>query len=325
MREIFLPLQSGGAMFEVNERQVSDTSNTTIIKIIGVGGAGGNAVDHMIREGMRGVEFIVIDTDEQALKRSVTPWKLHLGKTGLGVDGKPEVGRDAAISEREQIVKALKGVHMVFIVTGMGSGTGTDAMPVIAKVAREMDIFTVAVVTRPFVFEGKRTKIAVVGIIELLEHIDFPIVISSNHLGNGLSMDEAFKATNDAIRQAVGSIAGSFAQQCAVSVDYEDLMYQSGYALMAYAGASGVERARIAIEQALASPLLKDIKLSDATGVLLIITSTRELRMKEVNKITSIVREHAAEDSRIIFGTIFDEDMGGELRVTLFVTGLWSI
>ena len=316
-------------MFEIIEKEDTNADWGTVIKVIGVGGAGGNAVDHMIREGVMGVEFLAANTDSQALQRSVAHKKIRLGKTGLGAGAKPEAGRSAAEEEREQIAEALKGANMVFITAGMGGGTGTGAGPIVAKVARELGILTVAVVTKPFGFEGKRLKIAEEGIAELQANVDSLIVILNDKLmdvlGDDVSMDEAFKAADNVLRNAVGGIAEIINFPGLVNVDFEDVrtvMSEMGMAMMGSANASGVDRARIAAVQAVASPLLEGINLSGAKGVLVNITSTRALKMKEVNEVMSTVREFAAEDAHIIFGAVYDESMGEEIRVTVVATGL---
>ncbi len=301
----------------------------TVIKVIGVGGAGGNAVDHMIREGVMGVEFVAANTDAQALKRSVcASRRCRLGKTGLGAGAKPEAGRSAAIEEREQIAESLKGAHMVFITAGMGGGTGTGAAPIIARAAREMGILTVAVVTKPFGFEGKRLKIAEAGIAELQKHVDSLIVILNDKLmdvlGDDVSMDEAFKAADNVLRNAVGGIAEIINFPGLVNVDFEDVrtvMGEMGVAMMGSAHASGVDRARIAAEQAVASPLLEGINLSGAKGVLVNITATRGLKMKEVNEVMNTVREFAADDAHIIFGAVYDESWARRSASTVVATG----
>ncbi len=316
-------------MFEIIEKEEVSSDWGTVIKVIGVGGAGGNAVDHMIREGVMGVEFVSANTDAQALKRSVAHKKVSLGKTGLGAGAKPEAGRSAAVEEREQIAESLKGAHMVFITAGMGGGTGTGAAPIVAEVARELGILTVAVVTKPFGFEGKRLKIAEAGIAELQKHVDSLIVILNDKLmdvlGDDVSMDEAFKAADNVLRNAVGGIAEIINYPGLVNVDFEDVrtvMGEMGMAMMGSANASGVDRARIAAEQAVASPLLEGVNLSGAKGVLVNITSTRGLKMKEVNEVMNTVREFAAEDAHIIFGAVYDEGMGEDIRVTVVATGL---
>ncbi len=319
-------------MFEIIEKDEVANDVETVIKVIGVGGAGGNAVDHMIREGVMGVEFIAANTDAQALSRSVAHKKLRLGKSGLGAGAKPEAGRSAAVEEREVIAEALKGAHMVFITAGMGGGTGTGAGPIVAEVARELGILTVAVVTKPFVFEGKRAKIADAGIAELQKHVDSLIVILNDKLidvlGDDVSMDEAFKAADNVLRNAVGGIAEIINFPGLVNVDFEDVrtvMSEMGMAMMGSAYASGVDRARIAAEQAVASPLLEGVNLSGAKGVLVNITSSRTLKMKEVNEVMTTVKEFAAEDAHIIFGAVYDESMGEELRVTVVATGLGQV
>ena len=316
-------------MFEIIDKEDVSSDTGTVIKVIGVGGAGGNAVDHMIREGVMGVEFVAANTDAQALQRSVAHKKVRLGKTGLGAGAKPEAGRSAAMEEREEIAESLKGAHMVFITAGMGGGTGTGAAPIVAEVAREQGILTVAVVTKPFGFEGKRLKVAEAGIAELQKNVDSLIVILNDKLmdvlGDDVSMDEAFKAADNVLRNAVGGIAEIINFPGLVNVDFEDVrtvMGEMGMAMMGSANASGVDRARIAAEQAVASPLLEGINLSGAKGVLVNITSTRGLKMKEVNEVMNTVREFAADDAHIIFGAVYDESMGEEIRVTVVATGL---
>jgi cell division protein FtsZ len=316
-------------MFEIIDKEDASGDFATVIKVIGVGGAGGNAVDHMMTEGVNGVEFIVANTDSQALKGSIATRKLRLGKTGLGAGAKPEAGRSAALEERAQIAEVLDGAHMVFITAGMGGGTGTGAAPVVAEVAREMGILTVAVVTKPFAFEGKRMKVAEAGIAELQKHVDSLIVILNDRLmdvlGDDVSMDEAFKAADNVLRNAVGGIAEIINFPGLVNVDFEDVrtvMGEMGMAMMGSANASGKDRARLAAEQAVASPLLEGINLSGAKGVLVNITSTRGLKMKEVNEVMNTVRAFAAEDSHIIFGAVYDDTMGENIRVTVVATGL---
>jgi cell division protein FtsZ len=318
-------------MFEIIEKEQRGDLGT-VIKVIGVGGAGGNAVDHMIREGVMGVEFVAANTDSQALNRSVAHKKIRLGKSGLGAGAKPEAGRSAAVEEREQIAESLKGAHMVFITAGMGGGTGTGAGPIVAEVARELGILTVAVVTKPFGFEGKRLKVAETGILELQKHVDSLIVILNDRLidvlGDDVSMDEAFKAADNVLRNAVGGIAEIINFPGLVNVDFEDVrtvMGEMGMAMMGSANAAGVDRARIAAEQAIASPLLEGIHLSGAKGVLVNITSTRGLKMKEVNEVMTTVREFAADDAHIIFGAVYDEGMGEDIRVTVVATGLGQV
>ena len=314
-------------MFEIIDKEEGERD--TVIKVIGIGGAGGNAVDHMIREGVNGVDFITANTDSQALGRSIAVHKLQLGKTGLGAGAKPEAGRSAAIKEREAIVESLRGAQMVFITAGMGGGTGTGAAPIVAEVARELGVLTVAVVTKPFGFEGKRLKVADVGIAELQKHVDSLIVILNDKLmdvlGYDVSMDDAFKAADNVLRNAVGGIAEIINFPGLVNVDFEDVrtvMGEMGMAMMGSANAAGVDRARIAAERAVSSPLLEGVNLSGAKGVLVNITATRSLKMKEVNEVMTTVRAFAADDAHIIFGAVYDENMGEDIRVTVVATGL---
>jgi len=315
-------------MFEIMDKEPSGT----VIKVVGVGGAGGNAVDHMIREGVQGVDFICANTDAQALSRSGAPVKLQLGASGLGAGAKPDAGRSAALEERVRIADALRGAHMVFITAGMGGGTGTGAAPVVAEVARELGILTVAVVTKPFAFEGRRMKAAEQGLEDLAQHVDSLIVILNERLmdvlGDDVSMHEAFKAADNVLRNAVGGIAEIINFPGLVNVDFEDVrtvMSEMGRAMMGAAGASGIDRARLAAEQAVASPLLEGVHLSGARGVLVNITASTNLKMKEVNEVMNTIREFAADDAHIIFGAVFDEAMEDTLRVTVVATGLGAI
>jgi cell division protein FtsZ len=312
-------------MFEIIDKE----DPGTVIRVIGAGGAGGNAIDHMIRENVQGVGFVAANTDAQALKRSKAEVKLQLGKTGRGAGAKPDVGRTAAIEAREEIAQAIKGAHMVFITAGMGGGTGTGAAPVIAEIAREMGILTVAVVTKPFDFEGTRRKVAEAGIAELQKNVDSLIVILNEKLmevlEDDVSLDDAFKAADSVLRNAVGGIAEIITCPGLINVDFEDVrtvMGEMGMAMMGSATASGVDRARVAAEQAVASPLLEGINLLGAKGVLVNITASRALRLKEVYDVMGTVREFAAEDAHIIHGAVYDESMGDDIRVTVVATGL---
>ena len=316
-------------MFEIIDKENTTSDFETVIKVVGVGGAGGNAVNHMIRENVMGVEFVAANTDAQALKRSMAHSKLRLGKTGLGAGAKPEVGRDAAVSERALIADALEGAHIVFITAGMGGGTGTGAAPIIAEVAREMGVLTVAVVTKPFGWEGKRTKVAEAGIVELQKHVDSLIVVLNDKLtevlGDDVSVQDAFKAADNVLCNAVGGIAEIINSPGLVNVDFEDVrtvMSEMGMAMMGSASAMGVDRAHLAAEQAIASPLLEGINLSGAKGVLVNITASLDLKMREVDEVMNTVRGFAADDAHIIFGAVFDENMEEELRVTVVATGL---
>jgi cell division protein FtsZ len=312
-------------MFEIIEKD----DNPTIIKVIGVGGAGGNAVEHMIRERVQGVEFICINTDGQALKSSNADHKLQLGP-GLGAGGKPEKAREYAEPERERIAEVLRGSHMAFITAGMGGGTGTGAAPVVAEVARELGILTVAVVSKPFDFEmGKKMRLAEEGLERLAENVDSLIVILNDKLietlGEEIAVLDAFKAADDVLKNAVGGIAEIINVEGLVNVDFEDVrtvMGEVGKAMMGSAVASGVDRARIAAEQAVASPLLDGVELSGARGVLVNISGSRQLSMKEVKEVMNTIRSYAADDAHIIYGTVFDEAMEDQLRVTVVATGL---
>ena len=312
-------------MFEIVDKE----PNGTVIKVVGVGGAGGNAVDHMIREGVQGVEFIIANTDAQSLNRSLTKQKLQFGP-GLGAGGKPDKARALAELERERIAEALSGAHMAFITAGMGGGTGTGAAPIVAEVARELGILTVAVVTKPFEFENaKRMQVAEQGLAELSRHVDSLIVILNERLtdvlGEDISMIAAFKTADNVLRNAVGGIAEIINVPGLVNVDFEDVrtvMGEMGKAMMGSAMASGMDRARLAAEQAVASPLLEGIELSGARGVLVNISANCALGMKEVREVMNTIRAYAAEDAHIIFGTVFDDAMEDNLRVTVVATGL---
>jgi cell division protein FtsZ len=313
-------------MFEIMENQV----NGTIIKVVGVGGAGGNAVDHMIRNGVGGVEFVAANTDAQALARGMTKSAIQLGATGLGAGAKPEAGRAAAMEQRESIREALTGAHMCFITAGMGGGTGTGAAPVVAEVAREMGVLTVAVVTKPFSFEGaKRLAAAEAGIQELSQHVDSVIVILNEKLeevlGEDASVAECFGAADDVLKNAVAGISEIINVPGLINVDFQDVrtvMAEMGMAMMGSAYASGIDRARVAAEQAVASPLLEGVNLSGARGVLVNISASQSLKMREVKEVMNTVRSFAADDATIIFGAVFEEGMGDDLRVTVVATGL---
>jgi cell division protein FtsZ len=301
----------------------------TIIKVVGVGGAGGNAVDHMIRNGVTGVEFISANTDAQALSRGLAKHQLQLGSTGLGAGAKPEAGRAAALEQREAIREGLAGAHMCFITAGMGGGTGTGAAPVVAEIAREMGILTVAVVSKPFGFEGKRMRIAETGIEELGQHVDSLIVILNEKLmavlGEDVSMRDAFRAADDVLYNAVAGISEIINSPGLVNVDFEDVrtvMAEMGMAMMGSAYAAGIDRARVAAEQAVASPLLEGINLAGARGVVVNITASDGLKMREVHEVMRTVQSFAADDAHIIFGAVYDEAMGDNLRVTVVATGL---
>ena len=314
-------------MFEI----VENNGNGTIIKVIGVGGAGGNAVDHMIKNGVQGVEFVAANTDAQALARGQARGQIQLGSTGLGAGAKPEAGRAAAEEAREQISEALKGAHMAFITAGMGGGTGTGAAPIVAALAKEMGILTVAVVTKPFSFEGlKRQQSAEAGIQELAEHVDSVIVILNEKLeevlGDDVSMEDAFASADNVLKNAVAGISEIINVPGLINVDFQDVrtvMSEQGMAMMGSASASGIDRARIAAEAAVASPLLEGVNLSGARGVVVNITADKSsLKLRETKEVMNTIRSFAAEDATIIFGAVYDSTMADELRVTVVATGL---
>ena len=302
----------------------------TVIKVIGVGGAGGNAVDHMIQRGVQGVEFICANTDRQALSRSRVRNVIQLGKSGLGAGSRPEAGRQAAEEARDRIADALRGAHMVFITAGMGGGTGTGAAPVVAEIAKEMGILTVAVVSKPFEFEGpKRMKFAEAGLTDLHDKVHSLIIILNSKLeevmGEEAEMAECFHAADDVLHNACAGIAEIINTPGLVNVDFEDVktvMSEHGKAMMGTATASGTDRARVAAEQAVASPLLEGVDLSGARGVLVNITASSSLKMKEIREVMNTIREFAAEDATVIFGTVSDDTMTDDLRVTVVATGL---
>ncbi len=316
-------------MFEIMDTQPQEA----VIKVIGVGGCGGNAVDHMIEQGVQGVEFIVINTDAQALKRNKARNQLQIGTgitKGLGAGAVPDIGKAAAEEDRERIVELISGANMVFITAGMGGGTGTGAAPVVAQVARERDILTVAVVTKPFAHEGKRMRLAQAGIEALSEYVDSLIIVPNEKLMSVLGEDttllEAFRAANGVLQGAVAGIAEVINVPGLVNVDFADvrtLMSENGMAMMGSATASGKDRAAAAAERAMSSPLLEEVNLAGARGVLVNISSSSNLTMKEYKQITNSV-QFAIEDATVIVGSVFDESMGDSLRVTIVATGLGS-
>ncbi len=310
---------------------IEEFDQGTQIKVIGVGGGGGNAVQHMIGQGVQGVDFIVANTDAQALNRSNASTLVQLGSTGLGAGAKPEAGRVAAEAAIETIRGALDGAHMLFITAGMGGGTGTGAAPVIARVAREMGILTVGVVTKPFEFEGgRRAKQAEQGVSELEANVDSLIVVLNEKLlevmGDDVTQEAAFAHANDVLRNAVGGISDIIHMDAFVNVDFEDVktvMSEPGKAMMGTAIASGPDRARKAAEQAVACPLLEGIDLSGARGVLVLIAASRSsFKLSESRTAMNTIRMYAAEDAHVIFGAAYDESLGDQLRVTVIATGL---
>jgi cell division protein FtsZ len=310
---------------------IEEFDQGTQIKVIGVGGGGGNAVQHMIGQGVQGVDFIVANTDAQALNRSSASTLVQLGGTGRGAGAMPQVGRDAAEAAIETIRGALDGAHMLFITAGMGGGTGTGAAPVIARVAREMGILTVGVVTKPFEFEGgRRAKQAEQGVSELEANVDSLIVVLNEKLlevmGDDVTQEAAFAHANDVLKNAVGGISDIIHMDAFVNVDFEDVktvMSEPGKAMMGTAIASGPDRARKAAEQAVACPLLEGIDLSGARGVLVLIAASRSsFKLSESRTAMNTIRMYAAEDAHVIFGAAYDESLGDQLRVTVIATGL---
>lgn len=315
-------------MFEIMDKE----SQEAVIKVIGVGGCGGNAVEHMIEKNVGGVEFICANTDMQALKKSNAKHVLQIGldiTKGLGAGAKPEIGREAALEDRDEIAEMIDGADMLFITAGMGGGTGTGAAPIIAEVAKEMGILTVAVVTKPFAFEGKRSKVATDGLEELSKHVDSLIIIPNDKLmevlGDDVTFLDAFKAANDVLHNAVSGIAEIINCPGLVNVDFADVrtvMSEMGMAMMGSAVATGPDRAVLAAEQAVASPLLENVNLANARGVLVNITANHSFKMKEYNDVMRTIRSFTAEDATVIVGNVFDESIGEGLRVTMVATGL---
>ena len=303
----------------------------TRIKVLGVGGGGGNAVQHMIDRNVEGVEFVCANTDAQALSHSSAHRTIQLGSTGLGAGSKPDKGRDAAEAAVDEIRNVLDGANMVFITAGMGGGTGTGAAPVIARVAREMGILTVGVVTKPFEWEGgRRMANADAGVAELEENVDSLIVVLNEKLqevlGDDVTQDEAFAHANDVLKNAVGGIAEIINESGQINVDFEDvktIMSEPGKAMMGTAVASGPDRARIAAEQAVACPLLEGIDLSGARGVLVLITAAQgSLKLNESKLAMHTIRAYASPDAHIIYGAAYDSSIGDNIRVTVVATGL---
>ncbi|MDN3522343.1 cell division protein FtsZ [Halomonas ramblicola] len=317
-------------MFELVD---SAPSSSAVIKVIGVGGGGGNAVNHMVESNIEGVEFICANTDAQALKRVAAKTVLQLGSDitkGLGAGANPDVGRQAAMEDRERIAELISGADMVFITAGMGGGTGTGGAPVVAQVAKELGILTVAVVTRPFPFEGpKRMRAAEEGMKELSEHVDSLITIPNEKLlsvlGKSASLLSAFSAANDVLLGAVQGIAELITSPGIINVDFADVrtvMSEMGMAMMGTGGATGENRAREAAEKAIRSPLLEDIDLHGARGILVNITAGPDLSIGEFNDVGATVQEFASQDATIVVGTSIDMEMSDELRVTVVAAGL---
>jgi cell division protein FtsZ len=302
------------------------------IKVIGVGGGGGNAVNRMIEAGIEGIEFLVANTDLQALKRSRAPIKIQLGSRltkGLGAGANPLMGRDAALEDTEKIIEVLEGADMVFVTTGLGGGTGTGAAPIIASLATELNALTVAVVTKPFHFEGRRRmQQAEQGLRELRECVDTVITIPNERLlhtvERTVSLADSFKVADDVLRQAVQGISDLITVPGLINLDFADvkaIMQGMGLALMGAGRASGEHRAMEATQQAISSPLLEEATIEGAKGVLINITGGADLTLFEVNEASSIIREAADEDANIIFGAVIDESLRDEMKITVIATG----
>jgi cell division protein FtsZ len=316
-------------MFELMDTQVQNA----IIKVIGIGGGGGNAVEHMVTSNIEGVDFICANTDAQALQKSMSRTVLQLGNSitkGLGAGANPEIGRQAAMEDRDRIQEALEGADMVFITAGMGGGTGTGAAPIVAQVAREMGILTVAVVTKPFPFEGKkRMDVAMRGMDELRQYVDSLITIPNEKLlavlGKNVSLLSAFKSANDVLLGAVQGIAELITRPGMINVDFADVrtvMSEMGMAMMGTGSANGEDRARAAAQAAVSSPLLEEVNLSGARGILVNVTAGEDLTIGEFSEVGDAIKEFASENATVVVGTVIDPTMSGELRVTVVATGL---
>ena len=316
-------------MFEL----MDSYSQNAVIKVIGVGGGGGNAVEHMVCQNIEGVEFICANTDAQAMKNASAKTVLHLGSSitkGLGAGANPEIGRQAAMEDHERIQEVLQGADMVFITAGMGGGTGTGGAPVVAQIAKEMGILTVAVVTKPFPFEGKkRMDIALQGTEELKSYVDSLITIPNEKLlsvlGKQISLLDAFKAANDVLLGAVQGIAELITCPGLINVDFADVrtvMSEMGMAMMGSGRASGENRAKEAAEAAVASPLLEDVNLAGARGILVNVTAGMDMAIGEFEEVGNTIKGFASENATVVVGTVIDPEMSDELRVTVVATGL---
>jgi len=319
-------------MFEL----VENISQSAVIKVVGVGGGGGNAVRHMLKGNVEGVDFICANTDSQALKDLDAKSVIQLGSTitkGLGAGANPEIGRQAALEDRERIAETIKGADMIFITAGMGGGTGTGGAPIVAEVARDLGILTVAVVTKPFPFEGgKRMKIADAGLSELAENVDSLIIIPNEKLlavlGKNTTLLDAFGAANDVLQGAVQGIADLIIRPGMINVDFADVktvMSEMGMAMMGTGTASGENRAKEAAEAAIRSPLLEDVNLQGARGILVNITAGVDLNLGEFSEVGNIVEEFASDSATVVVGTVIDPEMTDELKVTVVATGLSTV
>ncbi len=319
---------------EPNEIRISyndDSRNDARIKVIGVGGGGGNAVNRMIDAGMDGIEFITANTDLQALRMSRAPMKIQLGvklTNGLGAGANPEIGRKAALEDSDKIIEALEGADMVFVTTGLGGGTGTGAAPIIASLASEMGALTVAVVTKPFAFEGKRRmQQAERGVAELMDSVDTTIVIPNEKLlavAQDAGFFESFRVADDILRQGVQGISDIITIPGIINRDFADvkaIMARMGYAVMGTASANGSRRATEAAQKAIASPLLEAGAIDGARGILINITGSASLKLAEVQEACSIIQNAAHEDANIIFGAVLDEKMKDAVKITVIATG----
>jgi cell division protein FtsZ len=316
-------------MFELMDAH----SQSAVIKVIGVGGGGGNAVSHMVDAGIEGVDFICTNTDAQALKGSRVRTSLQIGcniTKGLGAGANPDVGRQAAMEDRDRIYEVIEGADMLFITAGMGGGTGTGATPIVAQVAKELGILTVAVVTRPFSMEGnKRMQIADHGIAELGKYVDSLITIPNEKLltvlGGETTLLDAFRAANQVLQGAVQGIAELITRPGLINVDFADVrtvMAEMGMAMMGSGSSSGEDRAREAAEAAVSSPLLEDINLAGANGILVNVTAGMDLSIGEFQEVGATVKEFASDDATVVVGTVIDPDMTDQIRVTVVATGL---
>lgn len=312
---------------------VGSQGDDALIKVIGIGGGGGNAVEHMLRENIEGVHFVAVNTDAQALRNSGAETTIQIGGNitkGLGAGANPDVGREAALENRDDIRQMLAGSDMVFIAAGMGGGTGTGAAPVIAEVAKELGILTVAVVTKPFNFEGKkRMSYALQGIDELSKHVDSLITIPNDKLlkvlGRGVSLLDAFKAANNVLLGAVQGIAELITRPGLINVDFADVrtvMREMGTAMMGTGSARGDDRAEEAAEKAISSPLLEDIDLAGAKGILVNITAGMDVTMEEFETVGNAVKAFASENATVVVGAVIDPELEDELRVTVVATGI---
>ena len=321
--------QREGDMFELAE----ELPQSAVIKVIGVGGGGGNAVQHMVANNIEGVEFICANTDSQALRKVEARSVIQLGGAvtkGLGAGANPEVGRQAAMEDRDRIAEAISGADMIFITAGMGGGTGTGGAPVVAEVAKELGILTVAVVTKPFPFEGKkRSVIAEQGLTQLAESVDSLITIPNEQLlsvlGKNSSLLDAFSAANDVLLGAVQGIADLIMRPGMINVDFADVrtvMSEMGQAMMGTGSASGDNRAREAAEAAIGSPLLEDVDLQGARGILVNVTAGLDLTLGEFTEVGEVIEEFASEHATVVVGTVIDPELSGELKVTVVATGL---